>query len=88
MIEATLTGLPAVVANVGDIPDLVESGVSGFLFEPGDLAGLQRALLRILDDEAPHGMMSKAARRHAERFTVDARSADWHRLLANRRTLS
>jgi glycosyltransferase involved in cell wall biosynthesis len=82
LIEAMLTGLPAVVPDVGDIPDLVEPGVSGFLFEPGNLAGLQRALEGILDDETRHETMSREARHHAERFTVDARAADWHGLLA------
>lgn len=36
--EAMATGLPIVATGVGGIPSLVDSGNSGFLFAPGDVA--------------------------------------------------
>ena len=82
LIEAMLTGLPAIVPDVGDIPDLVEHGVSGFLFEPGDAAGLETAIRQVLNPGSGANDMSAEARRHAERYTVAARAEDWHRLFA------
>lgn len=82
LIEAMLTGLPAIVPDVGDIPDLVEHGVSGFLFEPGDTAGLETAIRQVLNSGSGAADLSAEARRHAERYTVAARTEDWRRLFA------
>jgi glycosyltransferase involved in cell wall biosynthesis len=43
--EAACCGLPAIVSShVGCGPDLVEDGVTGWIFEAGNVAALQRAL--------------------------------------------
>jgi glycosyltransferase involved in cell wall biosynthesis len=43
--EAACCGLPAIVSShVGCGPDLVEDGVTGWVFEAGNVAALQRAL--------------------------------------------
>jgi len=43
--EAACCGLPAIVSShVGCGPDLIEDGVTGWVFEAGTVAALQRAL--------------------------------------------
>lgn len=46
--EAFACGLPAVVSSaVGCAPDLIEEGLTGAVYAPGDLAGLHRAIRRM-----------------------------------------
>ncbi len=49
LLEAMWSGLPVVASRVGDIPEILQDGQAGLLFERGDSAGLAvclRALLR------------------------------------------
>ena len=47
LMEAMARARPVVAPRVGGIPELVEAGTSGLLFEPGDGKGLATALLEI-----------------------------------------
>lgn len=44
VVEAMLLGTPVIGSRVGGIPDLIEPGVTGWLVEAGDEAGLAAAL--------------------------------------------
>ncbi|MFT4213183.1 MAG: glycosyltransferase [Microbacterium sp.] len=47
-MEAMASGLPVVGANAVALPHLVHDGENGYLFEPGDVAGLADRLRRVL----------------------------------------
>jgi glycosyltransferase involved in cell wall biosynthesis len=47
--EAVVAGLPVVASAVGGILDHVRPGENGFTFEPGNLAGLEAAILKALE---------------------------------------
>ena len=64
--EAMTLGKPVVASAVGGIPDLVADGRSGYLVEFGDVAGIARSLLQILDAPQRRQAFSRAARDHAE----------------------
>ena len=49
-IEAMSFGLPLVAPRTGAVPDFVENGKNGFLFEPGDINGMATGLITLLDD--------------------------------------
>jgi glycosyltransferase involved in cell wall biosynthesis len=49
LLEAWAAGLPIVSSAVGGIPQVVEEGRTGLLFENGDEAALAGALARLLD---------------------------------------
>ncbi len=48
IIESMKNGLPVIASNIGSIPELVNDGLNGFLFECGN----EKALLRILEASA------------------------------------
>ena len=50
IIEASATGIPVIVARVGGVLETVVDGETGLLVEPGDVAALTAALLRIAED--------------------------------------
>jgi len=71
-LEAMAAGVPVVASRVGGLPELVTHGVHGFLEEPDDLDGFVRASLRLLEDDALHRKVGRAARTRAvSDFHVD-----------------
>lgn len=48
--EARLAGIPVIASRLGGIPELVEDGVSGFLFGAGDVLDLRVKMQRLLDE--------------------------------------
>ncbi len=52
LMEALACGCPVVASNVGGNPELVRSGETGLLFEPGDAPGLASALQTLIENES------------------------------------
>ena len=74
LVEAAAAGLPAVGARTGGIVDVIEDGVSGLFFTPGDVDELAARLGALCGDAAARGRMGGCAREVAlARF--DQRSA-------------
>jgi len=71
-LEAMACEVPVVASRIGGLPELVEDGVSGFLHDPDDLAGMARSAVRLLTDEALHGRAAEAARRAARERYCDS----------------
>ena len=72
MIEAMANGLPFVGSRSGAIPEVVEHGRNGLLFEPGDPEDLARTLMELAGDPAKRSRMGTEARKTFEdRFTLD-----------------
>jgi glycosyltransferase involved in cell wall biosynthesis len=59
-------------------------GESGILVPPGDPAALAKALLALLTDERRRLRLAEGARRRAESFSLNRRSRDLLKLLAER----
>jgi len=71
-LEAMSAGVPVVASNVGGLPELVESGQTGFLVPPEDLSAHVRAVLKILGDAPLRRRFGAAGRKVArEQFDVD-----------------
>ena len=66
LIEAAACGVPAVATRVGGVPEVVVDGVTGLLFERGDVAAIPRAVVALLSDPARRAAMGAAARSRAE----------------------
>ena len=64
--EAYAYGTPVVASRIGGIPELVEDGRTGLLFEPGDAEDLRRKIDYLLTHPAVVAEMGRNARRVAE----------------------
>jgi len=73
VIEAMAAGVPVAAAGVGGVPDLVEEGVTGVLFDPLDERNMAGAVEGLLGDPARAARMGAAGREQAlQRFTPRA----------------
>ncbi|HUK04981.1 MAG TPA: glycosyltransferase family 4 protein [Burkholderiales bacterium] len=73
-LEALAMGVPAIVGRRSGAAELVREGESGWLCEPGDVAGLAR-LLREAARASGDNRMQGAARRAAEPYGIDQMAA-------------
>jgi hypothetical protein len=71
--EALMVGLPVVAAKRGVLPDIVQDGVNGLLFEPENAADLQRCLTRFL---AEPGLVERLRSANPQVKTVDEYARD------------
>ncbi|MEO6923205.1 MAG: glycosyltransferase, partial [Bryocella sp.] len=65
-LEAMACCVPAIATNVGGVPELIESGHNGLLYEVGDITGMVEGALSLLTDPAALEKMSCAARKTAQ----------------------
>lgn len=79
LIEAGLSGLPAVATAVGGVSEIVRDGATGRLVPPGSVDALVPALAETLADA---GRLGAEARRWClSRFEITVVAAAWQRLL-------
>lgn len=72
LMEALALGVPVVAPCVAGIPELVQHGVSGLTFPPGDWGALARALRELLGDaELRERLASEGRRRVESEFFVE-----------------
>lgn len=77
LIEAMMCGLPAVVSNVGDLGDLVEDGVNGYLVDGGAPEPFAARIVDLLSDGPKYAAFSKAARSSALRYEIGSATRKW-----------
>jgi glycosyltransferase involved in cell wall biosynthesis len=68
LLEAMAAGCPVVAARSGGIPDIVEDGTNGFLFDPADENGAITATQRLLANPTERETLRQNARKEAERW--------------------
>ncbi len=51
ILESLAANVPVVTTPVGGNPEIIEPGINGFLFEPGDIAELSQILGKIVNGE-------------------------------------
>jgi glycosyltransferase involved in cell wall biosynthesis len=72
VLEAYALGIPVIGANIGGIPEMIEPGRTGAIFESGDIDGLARQL-RHFDDMEDHEIRVLG---QAGRHLVESRFSD------------
>jgi sulfoquinovosyltransferase len=71
VLESMASGVPVVGCKAGGIPDIIDSGETGFLVEPGDTDTYVKRLNQ-LRDKSFRTKMGRAARKEAERWGWEA----------------
>ena len=73
ILEAFAAGLPVISTRVGQIPNMIEDGVNGFVVEPGDSRGLVERLMILVRSSERRKHMAKANYKKArEKYSVEA----------------
>jgi glycosyltransferase involved in cell wall biosynthesis len=68
ILESFACGKPVIASRIGGIPEMIDDGVNGFLFEPGNEDDLREKLELILSmTDKQISEMGKAARQKVER---------------------
>lgn len=82
LLEASASGLPVVVTDVGGSRDVILDGVSGYVTAPGSPAATSQALESVMGmREADRRAMGDAGRRHVQdAFEIRAVADTWERL--------
>ncbi len=68
--EAAAAGVPVVATDVGGAGEILRQEWEALLVAPGDTGGLERALTRVLTDDALAGRLSEAAGRRVLDFSM------------------
>ena len=71
MLEAMAAGIPVVMTRVGAIPEVIEDGVNGLLYDAGDTDALSACLVTLLsDDEQARGIGDRGRETVAAEYSI------------------
>ena len=74
--EAMASGVPVVATGRGGPLDLVENSRTGWLYQPGDLAGFRARVMDLMGDDAKRRAFATAAHASVQGRTWPALSAE------------
>ncbi|HWE86370.1 MAG TPA: N-acetyl-alpha-D-glucosaminyl L-malate synthase BshA [Terracidiphilus sp.] len=66
-LEAMACKVPTIATRVGGVPELIDDGVNGLLFNVGDVKSMAEAAIALLCDKARLNEMREAGRRTAQK---------------------
>lgn len=81
VLEGMAAGVPVVAAAAGGPLELIEDGVSGLLYNPGDAAALAECLARLCGSSDLRRELGSQARSRAAEFTYDRIIPRWEQEL-------
>lgn len=86
ILEAMASGLPVVASAIGGIPEIVEPGGNGLLFDAGDAAAMYAAVVKLADDaelrETLRAGALATARAHSAESCAQSYACVYERALA------
>jgi len=65
-LEAMACSVPTIATRVGGVPELIQDGHNGLLFEVGDIDSMSTAAISLLGDQHRLEAMAKAGRKTAQ----------------------
>lgn len=83
LMEAMFCGLPAIVSNVGDLGEIVEDGVNGYLVNDQTPQGFARHICDLLTNRERYGQFARAARTAAQSYEAGAVTRRWDEVIAH-----
>ncbi|MGZ4317186.1 MAG: glycosyltransferase family 4 protein [Gaiellaceae bacterium] len=72
IVEGMSAGLPVIAAAAGGPAEIIQDGVDGLLYPPGDADALASRLRGLADDPGLRARLGAAARESSKRFTAEA----------------
>ncbi|NPV51060.1 MAG: glycosyltransferase family 4 protein [Candidatus Methanofastidiosum sp.] len=69
--ESFKYGTPVVASDIGGIPELIEDGVNGYLFEPGNLIQLKEIIERLINDTKEIKKIEKGTYNTSKYYSID-----------------
>ena len=75
-LEAMACGKPVVSTNRGGPLETILQGETGFLVDPDDVAGMAKAVLRLLEDENLREQIGRAGRHHVQQHFSTSAAAE------------
>jgi glycosyltransferase involved in cell wall biosynthesis len=84
VLEANLSGVPAVGFDVTGLRDVIKDGVNGFVVPPGSVEELCEHVVGLLRDRILYAAMSGSAAAHAHGFSWERTAAEFERILLDR----
>ena len=86
VFEGYTFGVPPLVARIGGMPEIVEDGVTGYVFEPNDAAALAKLFEDLVEQGLPAERLYAACRKKSSGFSIDdvfrAHMANWQHAIA------
>lgn len=79
LMEAMENGCPVVSFDCEGPPEILEDGKSGLLIKEGDVAGLTRAIARVLDSETLRRNLAIEGMKRVKMFSFEEIAARWLR---------
>ena len=70
-LEAMACGVPVISSNAGGLPELNLNGTTGYTLDIGDVDGMAKRSIEILEDPEVHAKFSEAAYNHAKTFDIE-----------------
>jgi len=71
ILEALSKGIPVIATRVGGIPEIIQPGENGFLFEPKHPEEAAEYILKILENQILFDRMKKKAMQSIEPFSIE-----------------
>jgi glycosyltransferase involved in cell wall biosynthesis len=72
IVESMACGIPVVATRSGGIPEIVRSGIDGYLVECGCVADTAQAMIKLIRDDNLRSKIAKSGRNRAGHFSLDS----------------
>jgi glycosyltransferase involved in cell wall biosynthesis len=72
IIEAATFGKPAIITNVGSLPELIKDGYNGFVIPVDDVPSLANKMYQLSVDHTRRENLSKMAKLTSKQFTISS----------------
>lgn len=82
-MEAATFGLPIVASNIGDLSDLIENNINGFLIEKEDISGFVNVISMLLSNEDLANRISKNILKKSGDFSLQTASLSWQKMISS-----
>ncbi len=84
LIESLAMRVPVIGTENGGVPEIIENGVNGFMFEPDNAAELAERIMKLLGDSELRKQMGKRGQKIVnEKFDIDKKITEYERLFAD-----